>query len=297
MKRSTKIIIAIIAVLAVVGSVIAGVVATGSATPKTTANIQKEYKDAFKGAKYYKDVQVQTYSGTSTTPQENENKEADSAAIDLQLNTLTSSDFKDFLDRLPKMEITTYYKIAVDKKEAYTGLYGFTYKDLTDKDFDSKIASILKKRESDKDTTYLQVSAGNVTSEEKKALTVSITSPVNTVEGTRKAVDSYLAKNVDVIAVNLPDVGGQSYSQNAVVDGKTEDFNKIVDFGLQFGKAVFSPTNEISVVGKDKTVTISFANVDKGITKESLQKTADSINAGGAYGLTIKVNDQTKPQQ
>jgi hypothetical protein len=296
MKRSTKIIIAIIAVLAVVGSVIAGVVAAGSATPKTTANIEKEYKSAFSGAKYYKDVQVQTYSGTSATPQENENKEADSAAIDLQLNTLTASDFKDLLKRLPKMDITTYYKIAVNKKEDYTGLYGFTYKDLTNKGFDTNIASILKKRESNKDTTYLQVSAGNVTSENKDALTVSITSPVNTVEGTRKTVDTYLAKNVDVIAVNLPDIGGQSYSQNAAVEGKMDDFNKVVDFGLQFGKEVFSPTNEISVVGKDKTVTISFANVDKGITKDSLQKTADSINAGGAYGLTIKVNDQTKVQ-
>jgi hypothetical protein len=293
MTRRTKVILAIIALVVLIFAVFAGVSSNKSGgTPKTTAAITTEIETAFKGADYFNKVEVQTYAGASSEAQTDAKAEADSASVEIVVNTLTASDFDDFATRLPKMDIITYYKVGVNDEAKYTALYGFSYLDFADEKKVKLISNALKARESS-DTAYAQISPGDVTSQKEGSITVTTTTTENTVEATRELVDSYTNKNVDVVAINTPIVGSPAYVQTAAVNGDLDSFNNAVDFGLQFATATFTETSEISVLSLGKEVKINFGNVPEGVTKDTLQKAADDINTGNKFGLEVTVADPT----
>lgn len=291
MARRTKIILAIIAVVVLALAVFAGVSSNkSSGTPKTTAAITTDIEAAFKGADYFSKVEVQTYAGANSEAQTDAKAEADSASVNIVVNTLTSSQFDDFITRLPKMDIITYYKVGVDDEKNYTSLYGFSYKDFADTDKVALVSKALKARETS-DTTYLQISPGDVTGQKTDSITVTTTAPENTVESTRALVDTIVADHVDVVVVNTPIVGSPAYVQTAAVNGALDSFDNAVNFGLQFANAVFTDTSEISVISLGNEVKINFGNIPEGVTRETLQKTADDINTGNNFGLEVTVAD------
>lgn len=296
MKRRHKIILAVVALLAVAGAIVAGVLVTVNSTPKTTNAIQADFDKAFDGADYFKEVKVQTYAGTDQTAQTDENAEADSASIGIITTSLTSADFEDIQKRLPDMDITVYYQIGLDVTEGYIGLYGFSQDELKDEKTTALVEKALKTRE-DNEGSYLQIAPRDITNEKDSSITVTFTTKENEVAPTKAIVEEYLAENIDVIAINLPEVGGNSYSQTGAVYGKMDNFDNLLKFNLQYGKEVFTATNEISVISLDKNVTIAYGAVDEGITYDSLVKLGEDINTGGNYGLTVKVTDPAAAEE
>jgi len=296
MKRRHKIILAVVALLAVAGAIVAGVLVTVNSTPKTTNAIQADFDKAFDGADYFKEVKVQTFAGTDQNAQTDENAEADSASIGIITTSLTSADFEDIQKRLPDMDITVYYQIGLDVTEGYIGLYGFSQDELKDEKTTTLIKKALKTRE-DNDGAYLQIAPRDITNEKDSSITATFTTKENEVAPTKAIVEEYLAENIDVIAINLPEAGGNSYSQTGAVYNKMDNFDNLLKFNLQYGKEVFTATNEISLISLDKNVTIAYGAVDEGITYDSLVKLGEDINTGGNYGLTVQVTDPAAAEE
>lgn len=294
MNKRRIILIIIAAVVLIGGSIAAGIVGTNSATPKTTQSIQDAFDEAYADADYFEEVTIQTYAGTDPEPQTDDTAEADSAGIDVVLNSLSEAEFNDFIERLPALDITAYFQLGVAEEGNEKTLFGFSYKDLQSEKKTQTIADTLAAAESNP-TSYFELANGDVTGENSSKLTVTVTVAEATVEANRALVDAFTSESVDVLTINLPQ-SGASYVQTAAVHDELESFDAAVGFGLKFAAVTFTEANEISVITVGNEVQISYGTLDEGFTLETLRATATEINEANEYNLTVTVNDPAEAE-